>query len=144
MRLFTLALPLTAALVLALPATAARAPKVTTEFTGTPVVTWKTFAGDPRLRDVTITAHFTHSGPVGVQVGGTVNGVFTDPGPIAKMYQGTGSETFTWVVPGNDTVIPGGIVPGTKISFTLQLVKLGARGHTTVLNEITTATYTIT
>jgi hypothetical protein len=93
MRLFTLVLPLAAALVLALPATAARPPTTATGFTGTWHFT-STPSADGIHRDVTVAVPFTHKGAVVVGFTITANGV--DNGPFTSAtFRGNGSDTFT-------------------------------------------------
>jgi hypothetical protein len=141
MRLFTLALPLAAALVLAVPATATRPPSATTEFTGTPDFV-STPSADGIHRDVTLTAPFTHKGSVAVQLTITANGALHGPF-TSRTYRGVGSETFTWSITGTDGCFPP--LPGDTISYHLQLVEIRGPSHAgAVLDEITTDTFVIT
>lgn len=143
MRLFTLALPLAAALVLVLPANAARPPKVTTHFSGTPVFV-STPSADSIHRDVTLTVPFTHKGTVAIQFTITFDGVAGDPG-ASRIFSGIGNETFTWSIPGTDCLAPE---PGDTVSYHLALVTVvrGPHGWSpgTVLDELTTDTFVIT
>lgn len=134
MRLLTLALPLIAALMLVVPATAARPPKVQPGFTGTPAFL-SVPAADSIHRDVTVTALFTHKGTVTVRFTITFNGVVGDP-MTSNTYRGSGSDTFTWLIPGTDCLEPE---PGDTVSYELQLI--GPKGG--VLDEITTDTFHI-
>jgi hypothetical protein len=135
MRLFALALPLIAALVLAVPATAA---KPTTEFTG-PAVFTSTPSADSIHRDLTLTVPFTYHGTVAVEMTITYNGEVV--GPIwSATYRGHGSTNFTWLIPGTDDIAP---VPGDTISYYLQLVQTPGP-NTVVLDDLQTATYTVT
>lgn len=139
MRLFTLALPLAAALVLAVPATAARPPS-TTGFTGT----WhfdSTPSADSIHRDVTLTVPFTHKGAVVVRFMITANGVVNGPFTSAT-FRGNGSGTFSWLIPGTDECFPP--LPGDTISYQLQLMQVqGPRHEGAVLDELETDTFVV-
>jgi hypothetical protein len=135
MRLFTLALPLAAALVLVVPATAARPTTTATKF-GTPVFV-STPSADGIHRDITLTVPFTHQGPVAVRQTITANGVVSGP-DIAANYRGTGSDTFRWSILGTDGCFPP--LRGDTISYHLELIN--SKGA--VLDQITTQTFVIT
>jgi hypothetical protein len=136
MRLFTLALPLAAALLLAGTASAARP---TTEFTGTPQFTSTPSAADPGLRDVSLTVTFTHQGPIEVKLVATVGGNVWPP--LTAIVRGA-TSSHTWTFYGTDKGVPGGIVPGTQISYSVQLVQMRGLQEGNVLAELPTFTYT--
>lgn len=138
MRPLTFALPLAAALVLVVPATAARKPPgpTPTKFTGTPVFVSTPFAADTRFRDVTVSVPFTHRGTVVVRGTFTFSGVTYEP-DWGFTFHGSGSDTFTRTLSGGDCLEPG---PGDTLSWHLQLIS--PKGA--VLDEITTQTYVIT
>lgn len=137
MRLFTLALPLAAALVLVAPAIAGRPSATTTTKFGTPVFV-STPSADGIHRDVTLTVPFTHQGTVGIRLTITVNGVAHYLGTAAT-YRGSGSDTFRWLVPGTDSCWPP--LPGDTVSYRLELFSVL---NSTVSDRITTPTYTVT
>lgn len=141
MRLFTLALPLAAALVLVVPATAARPPTTTTTKFGTPVFV-SVRSADGIHRDVTLTVPFTHQGWVSIRTTITVNGVVHNLGTAAS-YRGSGSETFRWSILGTDGCWPP--LPGDTVSYHLELISvLKGTSTGTVLDQITTPTYVVT
>ena len=141
MRLFTLALPLAAALMLVVPATAARKPPRTPTKFGTPVFV-STPSADGIHRDITLTVPFTHAGPVAVGLTITANGVVNDLGTAAT-YRGTGSDTFSWSILGTDGCFPP--LPGDTVSYHLHLIEMHGMWHDgAVLDELTTDTYTVT
>ena len=130
MRLFALALPLTAALVLAGTAAAA---KPTTGFTGTPQF-FSTPSADSIHRDVSLTVTFIHRARVAVRVTATVNGV-VGPTFTAATFRGAGSDSYTWTILGTDECFPP--LPGDEISYSVQLVQMHGRHEAGVVDEIT-------
>ena len=134
MRLFALALPLAAALLLAGTAAAA---KPATGFTGSPAFV-STPSADSIHRDVSLTVTFTHRAAVEVRVTITIHGVVN--GPFTAFYRGVGSESLTWETTGIPDCVPGGIAPGDEVSYSLQLVQTHGH-HAAVVDEITTDTF---
>ena len=141
MRLLALALSLAAALILVVPANAAKRPPAPTKF-GTPVFL-ATPSPDGIHRDTTLTVPFTHQGSVTVRMTITVNGVAHYLGS-GLIYQGTGSATFTWRILGTDGCWPP--LPGDTVSYHLELVQVQGAGRYAgaVLDQLTTPTYVIT